>query len=244
MNKNVMVCFPPGSGGHFVYSICTLLFDPEIKNYKTSKNGSMHNNGLFNKFFIDLTKYGLVLEHNNYEEEKKFIESSSEVFQSDEPILGHIRQIGVLSKIKKVVYITFEEDDKDTIYDRIYTKALTDQVRAMQVFTKEAADKYLLWKSKCDVNDTWPTWDEFRAGNIPEDLIMHPSKTDRPLLNDWYYVLPDVKENICEITFKQILNGNEMLEKLVDFLQIKQYNKDKLNQFINDYRTKNKELYK
>jgi len=233
-NNNLIVCFPGGAGGHFVAALCVQLLYPNFS-YNVNEDGSLHYT--FEGYEINDPR--LMFQHSGKQEN---LDAEVELIRNlpdFDYACAHLQRVDELSaKNKKVVYITFEPDDKDRIYSNVKSKMPLEHSLKSYINNK---DRYDAVKGS-----SWPTWEEFREGNICEELsrtLADPESHDNPFLDDWKYTLPDISNNICEIKYKEVLNGTELLNKLLAFLDIRQYNIDKINLFIDNYRNKNREIF-
>lgn len=163
------------------------------------------------KFSLD----GRILDKSqeSYQQELEVINAMPEF----EISIGHYRYVKDLVRVgKKVIYITFDQDDKQTIYSRLDKKASISDITEYHYNTLKGVD--------------WPSYNEFKNGNIPLEMIH-----GKDWLSDWFYVLPESKSNICEIQFKEIMTGDTLFSKLSNFLNFTEIN-HQVTDLINNYR--------
>lgn len=173
---------------------------------------------MHNKTMLYLPKFSLdgrILDKSkeSYQQELKVINAMPEF----EISIGHYRYVKDLVSIgKKVIYITFDQNDKQTIYSRLDKKVSILNVTEYHYNTIRGVD--------------WPSYDEFKNGNIPPEML-----DAKDWLSDWFYALPETKSNICEIKFKEIISGDALYSKLSNFLNCSG-SQQQVNDLINEYR--------
>lgn len=144
-------------------------------------------------------------------------------------VLGHFRNLKLLEeKNKKIIYITFKNDQLDTIEKRRLKK------RSWTAGTKRTKKLY-----DAIAGADWPTWEEYINGAIVKEL-----ETDQQDINgikdlyEWYYIMPADTKNLFEIKFEDIVSGNIPINELANFLGVAEFDKDYIEFIINDYKNK------
>lgn len=214
-----MVCFPGGAGGHFIANLCSLLlFGRIFSNVKP--DGSMHGGGInFIQHPKSLEGRSLDRSIESYKQELEVIESLKDF----EIAIGHFRYLNKLVAInKKVIYISFENDDKRKINYNVRKKTNIFSISEQHYNAIKGSD--------------WPNYSEYLLGNISDEFI--DFRQNKDLLEDWFYEFPQNFENVCEIKFKEIGAGNELLTKLCKFLNTTS-NIEFASNLIKQYREKN-----
>lgn len=212
--------FSWGTGGHFIANVCSLLlFGKTFSN--VNHDGSMH--GIGTNVFIQHPKSleGRSLDRSieSYRQELEVIESLKDF----EIAIGHLRYVNELVAVnKKVIYITFEVDDKEKIYSNLHRKTDIFSVTEQHYNAIKGSD--------------WPDYAEHIAGNVSNEFLF--DRQDKDWLTDWFYELPNDSSNICEITFKDIYFENNLIEKICKFLNTNS-NLDVAKKLIKEYREKN-----
>ena len=209
---NIVICFPGGGGGHFIASICkNLLYNHSIE---FQRDGSAHSVLLTHQHQDFLSNRTLDISVDSYAKEYELIDS----LQEFDIVIAHFRNIIALTqKNKKVIYITFTPDQKQILYNRIKNK-VPDAMLSNSHYTVLAGDD-------------WPSYDEYVKGaKIPT------INEGRDWLDDWYYAIPANTADICEIKFSDILSGNNLIDILSNFLQIKKFDKNYIEAKITEYR--------
>ena len=213
--RNLIICFPGGAGGHFIAAVCTSLLYG--KNITVDDNGSCHG---LDYSRIENALDGRILDRSEISrvQELNVIQSMHDFDIS----LGHFRYLDLLTEHhKKCIYITFSENDKELIY-----KKLHDKTNPMSISKKH-------YETIMGVD--WPSYDEFLQGNIHKEFLHDRYKKD--WLADWFYVLPKDLRNVCEITFKEIYYGENLISKLCAFLSCNNH-LDTTTKLIKEYRSK------
>jgi hypothetical protein len=215
---NLVICFAAGTGGHFIASICyTLLYNQTIP---LSDDGSMHEiiPAIGDKYLS-----GIILDTtlSSYIQELHAIENMPEF----DITTGHFRNLVALQKLgKRIIYIEFTADDRTEIKRRLHQKKTNAQL--------EKITYDLL------AGESWPSWDEYQSGAVvPElepNIIGLSGKDD---LLDWYYITPVNQKNLCKITFTEILTGYELVDKLVTFLDVSEFDRPQIYDMIDSYRS-------
>jgi hypothetical protein len=206
---NLVICFPGGTGGNFIGALCShLMFNTPMD---IDAVGSAHS-------FTNCIRYldDHLLDHSieSYSQELTFINKMKEFNLA----LAHFRNLAALSKKnKKIIYITFKEENIPILLKRLNSK-IDNTVIPKKYALMAGAD--------------WPSYEDYLSGvEIPELKELR-----NQFINDWYYIMPAVKKNVCEITFDELNNGYEIVDKLVNFLNIKEYNKQEICVILDTYR--------
>lgn len=216
--QNLVICFAGGSGGHFIANLCHLLLYQT--SYKILDNGSVHS------LNSNISSYlsGRLLDNsiNSFIQEYNVINTMGDVNLA----LGHFRNLNLLQQQgKKVIYIEFQSHHKEEIYRRLHKKV------SNQELTKETYDML--------AGADWPTWQEYQNGaEVTELDPLGVGIRGHDDLDDWYFILPVDQTNLCKITFDEILQGHEIVDKLVDFLNITNVNTEQIYTMIDEYQRK------
>ena len=216
-NQNIVVCFPAGTGGHLIGALCSAI----LGKYEPfpDANGSMHSSSV-----ID----GII--HVNSSLPQDII--IQEKLPAADIIIGHFTNVKLLTEIgKKVIYITFTTDNLDEIIYRANKKTTVD-LKDKNTYTLLAGV-------------SWPSYEEFCVGvNIPNEVkneIENWSVNKKHYLY-WKYNLPDDKNNTLEIKFNDINHSELLLDEIANFMNIETYNKNKLLDILNAYRSINNKI--
>jgi hypothetical protein len=208
---NVLICFPGGTGGHFIGALVKYLSTKQL--FKVSENGDVHS---FNcSKFLE----GILLDHSveSYSQEFDVI---NKLFNFDIAI-GHFRNLAVLEKqIKKIIYISFEPNDIDDVSQRLISK-----------ITDISESQYNLLAGA-----NWPAYYDYLNGTIVNELVDLRLK----FLSEWYYIIPSNRKNLCEIKFIELTKGYDFVDKLAEFLDVKDFDNQKIYAIIDEYRNKNR----
>lgn len=218
--ENIIICFIGGSGGHFIASICEyLLYN---LSYNPLNNGSYHNTKIAR--FI-----GGILPRDNSSEslaaEYEYILSLTKCPLS----LGHVRNVALLRELGwKVIYIDFNNDDHHEIDSRVLKKVNLQKIETI------TEDQYNMLKG-----GSWPSWKEYKNGKpAPELDDTYVRLKDHSECTTWQYILPNDSNNICRIEFREIQSGYTILDKLSEFLNIRQFDHETIKKQIDNYRSK------
>jgi hypothetical protein len=220
-HPNIVICFIGGSGGHFVAAIVEFLL---YGHHQVPRDtGSYHNLAVSKQY------PGCPLPIVNTPE--SFTAEYEEIQNlPDYPIiLGHFRNLALLqSQGKKVIYITYSDHHRKEINRRVRKKV---NLTRIQDITQE---QYNILKGS-----SWPSFDEFKDGapvdELDDEFVMLKDKD--PCL-DWMFMIPAIGPNICCIDFEEILTGYSLVERLTEFLDVKEFNKTELIALIDNYRKK------
>ena len=213
-NKNIVICFPSGSGGHLLGTLCNMLLGN--RSVEPDKLGSMHN--LFNA-----GQYGVLFVHVG--------SSQDEVIRNKMPdrniAIGHFTNVTLLKEVgKKVIYVTFVPEDLDEIVRRANKKTSVN-------LKDEKTYKTL-------AGSEWPSYEEYCAGApILSSELTHEGKwkVKKIHYSHWVYNLPEDKSNTLEIKFDEINNSNCLVDKLANFMCVEQYDKNKVMNTLHTYRS-------
>jgi hypothetical protein len=212
-NQNIVICFPSGSGGHLLGTLCSMLLGgPGVL---PGKDGSMHN--------VSAITHGV---HHAYIELPQ-----DEVIQSKMPdcniTIGHFTNVKLLKEVgKKVIYITFVPEDIDEIARRANKKT--------SVNLKDEKTYKIL------AGNGWPSYEEYCAGApISTGELNHEGKWEVKKIHYSHcvYNLPEDKSNTLEIKFDEINNSNCLVDKLANFMCVEQYDKNKVMNTLHTYRS-------
>lgn len=216
---NIVVCFPGGASGHFIANLCSLLLFNVIPS-QVLPNGSMHdNNNNFIKHPLSLEGRILDKSIDSYKQELNVIQE----LKNFSIAIGHFRYVNELvATNKQVIYITFDNDDKEKIYYNLKRKTDPNLISEQHYNAIKGSD--------------WPSFSEHLNGNISPEFFS--DRQNKDWLSDWFYKLPQNSNNTCEIKFKEIIFGEKLLEKLCSFLSTKQ-NIDAASSLIKQYRKNN-----
>ena len=217
--KDLIVCFIGGSGGHFIASLCQFLLYG-IKN-SPGNDGSLHH---IRKTFV--FHHGILPRDNTIDSWIKEHDMITKLSKSPLAI-GHFRNLSLLQELGwHVIYITFDDDDCEEINNRVMKKV---NLPPIETITQE---QYNMLKG-----GGWPTWIEYKKGAIAEELddkYVRLKNHDECL--QWSYIVPTVSKQLCNITFKNILQGSHLIDKLCSFLNIENFDRDYLESYIDQYR--------
>jgi hypothetical protein len=216
--NNIVICFPGGAGGHFITGICRYLLNTE--KLKLSKSGDAHSAQSPTQSPLYLEGRLLDLSVNSYQQELELIDALGDV----DIITTHFRNLLALVKQnKKVIYITVSDEDRHILYKRIKIKV---PVTVSELHYNAIA------------GSEWPSYAEYINGNIVDEL-----KPDYQYdwMKDWYYIMPQTTyDNLYEIKFSDILNGTLNIDKLSEFLNVTNFDKEYLDAIIKEYIELNK----
>ena len=212
-NINLVICFPGGAGGHFIASICSALLNDD--SYGVLNNGSMH--AFPNK---DRSARPLDTSLDSLIQEYQYLNNLTDF----EIMIGHFRNLVLLQQLgKKIIYIEFNAHNKEEINRRKNRKVSNRKINK-EVYNMLSGD-------------SWPTWEDYRSGVIVPELDSNIAGINgNNDLDDWYYIIPSNCDNLCKISFDEILDGYEFVNKLVNFLNVSQFDEQKIYNMIDIYR--------
>lgn len=211
--QNLVICFPSGAGGHLIGTVCKVLLGyPESF---PDQNGAMHSAKSLSGFI-----------HVNASLSQDTI--IRQKLPKRDVIIGHFTNVELLVEVgRKVIYITFTQDDLDEIVYRSNKKT--------QVNLKDRNTYTLL------AGESWPPYEEFLAGAlIPE--TQQQWVVTRQHYDHWEYNLPQDKINTLEVKFSSIISGYELIDDIANFMNIENYTKEKLVNLLDRYRQANIQL--
>lgn len=132
---------------------------------------------------------------------------------------------------RKVLYITYDMDDIDLLKKK---RKIVQPFEVKKFLSQLTEESYNFIKGA-----DYPDWSEFCAGNVHPELVVEPDDVEweRDPLNQWKYNIPDFGSDcLLKITFKQVLNGYDLIEDIAKFLEVNIIHDQK--PLIDDYRSK------
>ena len=146
---------------------------------------------------------------------------------------------------RRTLYITYDDSDIEVLKQKRKVVDKYDEYDVDKFLEEMTEEHYNFCKGS-----SYPSWEEFKQGNIPSELLRHPNEVDwaNDPLNQWKYNSYDANWlnqdtiTIKEIKFKNILEGYDILDEIIDFFQIKIVARDQVKEdqkpLIDDYRNK------
>jgi len=205
VTHSCVVSFAPGSGGHFVGSVCQyLLYNTEIKILPT---GSAHSGTV--KFWghpdLVLENSGEAISH-----EIVLIKNKLQVSQG-KVMVTHSRNLWNLSKkFNKTIYINFSESDIESIAKKYISKNPGQEI---------CESNYNNIKDQ-----SWPSFDDFLLGKAEPYVYDEVNYSiTRSVYENWVWIAPAILRlhNIHTIQFSDIHNNDlRWLFDLIEFLEI------------------------
>lgn len=214
--NNLIICYPGGTGGHFITAICVFLLHK--KPFDILLDGSVHSLKLPCQRKKFLNERILDLSPESYKQEYEVIQQ----FENFDIVLGHFRNLLAISQIgKKIIYITFEQDSKQIITNNLNRKT-------KNLFPMSEKNYKIL------AGSSWPSYVEYLKGAKIKELNT-PNEDSKKYLDEWYYILPYNKSNLLEIKFENLYNS---VDNIANFLNVSSYDQQYIEEKINEYKNK------
>jgi hypothetical protein len=202
MTTSCVVSFAPGSGGHFVGSICQYLLNG-IK-IVIQPTGSCHGSV---EFWGDPD---MLLQHQGEAIAHEMMLIQKLKVDPTRVIVTHSRNLFSLrEKFDKVVFINFYESDVDIISNK-YQKKNFHQPISESSYNK--------------IKDvSWPTYNDFLQGLAPDFIYAEINRrVTKQAYEEWVWIIPGLQKtnNIHKIEFSDIFvnDGLQWIYDLNEFL--------------------------
>lgn len=203
MTPSCVVSFAPGTGGHFVGSVCQhMLHGVEIKIQPT---GSCHGNVML---------WGhpeLLLQHSGEAMCHEMVMIKKLPVVPGQTIVTHSRNLFSLKeKFDKVVYINFSESDVVKISNNYEHKNLHQAIPE---------------SNYNNIKDPmWPSYQDFLQGIAPGYVYDEVNQmVTSTVYQDWVWIIPALQKSnhIHKIEFVSIFDDHsQWIAKLTEFLEV------------------------
>jgi hypothetical protein len=204
MTKSCVVSFAPGSGGHFIGSVCQyILHGIEIIIQPT---GSCHGS---------VKSWGhpeLLLQHSGEAISHEMVLIKKLHVDPTQIIVTHSRNLFSLKeKFDKVVYINFSESDLD---------AMSNKYKSKNLYQEIPEPNYNSIK-----DPSWPSYQDFLQGLAPDFVYNEINQlVTKTVYQEWVWIIPVLQKfnNIYKIEFSDIFNNDtpQWIFNLIDFLGV------------------------
>jgi len=206
MDKQIVVCFPGGAGGHLVAAIVNYLL---TKNqFDIDDNGSVH------KFHCVKFLEGKLLDNSL----ESFVQEYVDIQRLPAVglCIGHFRNISSLVHYgKTVIYLDIDQEDIGEIAKRLSVKMST-MINRNTYDTLKGQD--------------WPAYDQLSNRELT-DL----AQLRLDFIKKWYYTIPVDKSQVFAVKFKGLVEI-AWVDKLSQFLSVQQYDKSYVESMLNKYK--------
>lgn len=218
-----MVSFAPGTGGHFLGSVCQyLLYGNKIK---ILPDGSCHSGNVKH-----WGQYSVVIENSNNAILNELVSIQTKLTPSPTQVMvTHSRNIWALKeKFDKVIYIDFVESDIEKIVKKF----------------KNKTDKIINEINYNNIKDImWPSYEDFLQGKASQSVYDEIAQYDyKSVYVNWFWVLPALHQihNVHQIQFSSLFGNNDQwVFDLIKFLNItvKQQDLDHIDESWKKYKS-------
>lgn len=201
MTKSCVVSFAPGSGGHFVGSVCQYIL--QGIDIMIEPNGSCHGN-------VKLWGHPeLLIQHSGEAISHEIVWIKKLQVDPDQVIVTHSRNLFSLKdKFDKVVYINFSESDIPAMSAKYENKNWKNTI---------PESNYIAVK-----DPSWPCYRDFLQGLAPSYVYDEIRKMlFTSVYQDWVWIVPVLEKahSIHRIEFSDIFsNKDQWLVDLIAFL--------------------------
>jgi hypothetical protein len=195
----IVVCFPGGSGGHFLGFVIRALLDQKLTT--TTGQSNFHQLCQFDQSFLNFS----LLDNQQHSHEEELC-NINQINSWSKLVIGHFRNVDAVYKIHccKTVVITIDVDNHELLVRRVLKEAIDSMFDGIKYQDVRGED--------------WPLTNP-GFNNLPKWIQLEIESQLYKMFYFWNSQMQYNDTTSCVLSTSDIFYGN-IVEKLANYLQV------------------------